>query len=914
MKSFPEFIRFKKPWRSYQKHVLDQVEESLEDNRLHIIAPPGSGKTIIGLEIARFLNNPTLILAPTLTIKEQWVERFLTQFFPEQEKVIPEWISTDIRRPGFLTVSTYQALHAIYSGQNQEEDQDIIKDDEDESKAEKKSDLKGAPSFESWEKFIALLEGIRIKTLILDEAHHLRSEWWVTLEKLENALNQPTIVALTATPPYDVPDHEWARYGQLCGPIDYEVSIPELVVSGDLCPHQDLLYLTPPASTENQFIKEYKQNLNSFLAHLYKKQEFLKALEEHPFIKDPQSHTEQILDDPAYVASILIFIRYASGRIPNSVLQILGLPGMKIPEPDLEWLETLLTGCLYKDSKSFQDKQALMELIKHDLHRLGAIERRQVMLRNPEVIKKLLIPSINKLNGIVEIVKLEHSALYEQLRMVILTDYIRKADFPKGPNDNPPIQKIGVITIFEKIRREGIAGIKVGILSGSLVVIPIEAQRNIQKLLNEIPGVIESMTPLLHDPEYCEIKFASQNNQKSVQVITELFNQGAINVLIGTRSLLGEGWDAPAINSLVIASFVGSYMLSNQMRGRAIRTLPGDPQKTANIWHLVCIELDQKYPSYDFEVMKRRFQSFVGVSFAENVISSGFDRMNIGDPPFAETQIGAINQRMAQHAKNRNGLREQWTKALFDRTGTKRMVETINSPASCLPRIKVFQNTIKALCYQGITLGGYWFLQLLRSSLRGLRGQDFSLEKALYYLGVIFLISAIVALPKLFKALWLFMKHGTLESSMRQVGTVLLESLIYNKIIKKQEQLVVRAKLNQDGSVACFLEGGSRNEQRIFLESLQEIMDPIENPRYILIRKSFLLGRLEQTDYHAVPQMLAKKNTFVYYFHDQWKKLVGPATLVYTRNPEGRIILLKARMESFSAGFQKCSERISCWK
>ena len=31
-----------------------------------------------------------------------------------------------------------------------------------------------------------------------------------------------------------------------------------------------------------------------------------------------------------------------------------------------------------------------------------------------------------------------------------------------------------------------------------------------------------------------------------------------IKVIIGTKSLLGEGWDAPCVNSLILASFVGS--------------------------------------------------------------------------------------------------------------------------------------------------------------------------------------------------------------------------------------------------------------------------------------------------------------------------------------------------------------------
>ncbi len=61
---------------------------------------------------------------------------------------------------------------------------------------------------------------------------------------------------------------------------------------------------------------------------------------------------------------------------------------------------------------------------------------------------------------------------------------------------------------------------------------------------------------------------------------------------MGTNSLLGEGWDAPVVNCLVLANRVGSFVLSNQMRRRAIRTVAGQPGKTANIWHPVVVHPD----------------------------------------------------------------------------------------------------------------------------------------------------------------------------------------------------------------------------------------------------------------------------------------------------------------------------------
>lgn len=107
---------------------------------------------------------------------------------------------------------------------------------------------------------------------------------------------------------------------------------------------------------------------------------------------------------------------------------------------------------------------------------------------------------------------------------------------------------------------------------------------------------------------------AEQLKHLIVYIVTQIFQAGEIEVLIGTKSLLGEGWDAQAINALILASFVGSFVLSNQMRGRAIRTQKGNLENTGNIWHLVCIDPSNPTGGKDLELLKRRFRSFVGVS------------------------------------------------------------------------------------------------------------------------------------------------------------------------------------------------------------------------------------------------------------------------------------------------------------
>jgi superfamily II DNA or RNA helicase len=136
--TFPENIKFKYSWRKYQQRVLDHLQEHLEDRHLHVVAPPGSGKTVLGLEVALRLNKPTLILAPTLAIRNQWIQRFCELFL--QTETIPDWISRDIRNPKFLTVGTYQGLHAACNNwkSNEEDEDDENEDNEEETKTDNK--------------------------------------------------------------------------------------------------------------------------------------------------------------------------------------------------------------------------------------------------------------------------------------------------------------------------------------------------------------------------------------------------------------------------------------------------------------------------------------------------------------------------------------------------------------------------------------------------------------------------------------------------------------------------------------------------------------------------------------------------------------------------------------------------------
>ena len=99
-----------------------------------------------------------------------------------------------------------------------------------------------------------------IKTVCLDEAHHLKNEWQKALEKVISALDSDVkIIALTATPPYDSEGTEWSRYMNICGEIDEEIFVPELVGQSTLCPHQDYVYFNYPTDLERASFQDHKE-------------------------------------------------------------------------------------------------------------------------------------------------------------------------------------------------------------------------------------------------------------------------------------------------------------------------------------------------------------------------------------------------------------------------------------------------------------------------------------------------------------------------------------------------------------------------------------------------------------------------------------------------------------------------------
>ena len=887
--------------------MLDELQDHLTDRHLHVIAPPGSGKTVLGLEVAIRLNKPTLILAPTIAIRNQWIQRFCELFL--QTTLTPDWISRDIRNPKFMTVVTYQGLHAACNNWRIEEEEF---DDEEENE----ENGNNISTNSELDKIVSGLKSQNIKTIVVDEAHHLKNDWWQTLTKVKDQLD-PIIVGLTATPPYDVTATEWQRYIDLNGPVDTEISVPELVIEGDLCPHQDYVHFTLPTEKENQKIVDFRQNIEKLFQEIKNDEIIIQAIQQHPIWQNPKEYLDWIYSNLSYYSACLIFLKSNDKEIPDTHLEVIGDKKFEIPKLDYEWIETLLDFYLYKEKEHFNEFEEHQKTLENRLRRYGAIERRQINFSHNKRVTGFLTSSISKLNGIKEIVDFEYNQLGKDLRLVILSDFIRKEFFINASENNLELNKIGVIPIFEKLRRANKENKRIAVLTGSMIIIPVSAFAAFEEKAAKYGITQINSNPVPFDNTYVLINQTEQLKHDIVHIVTQIFQRGEIEVLIGTKSLLGEGWDAPAINSLILASFVGSFVLSNQMRGRAIRTQKGNGSKTGNIWHLACIDPTSTTGGDDFDLLKRRFRSFVGVSFQkEPGIENGIGRLNLSENIHHKEEVKKKNIEMFSYAGDRESLKQRWKTAL--ETGVT-LVEEIKIP---FPEEKEY-NAVKSMYLNKTirnllaTLGsglvgfGLESLQGLGRAARNIR----TTQDLYVILAILGTIGMAIFGRLTFKTLRLYFKYRDISKDIQQIGDALLSALIKAGVINTDfSKLKVETSVDNWGAIYCHLEGGTTFDKSTFINALQEVIAPIDNPRYVIIRKNMFMLFIKQKDYHSVPEMLGRNKNLAEYFKNQWERFVGSCDLIFTRTIDGRKLLLRSRVKSLAAQFDEKVEHVNKWK
>ncbi|MDE6475751.1 MAG: DEAD/DEAH box helicase family protein [Erysipelotrichaceae bacterium] len=879
-----EILHFKGTWRNYQQRVLDRYDCYSQDRKLHIVAAPGSGKTTLGIELIRRINQPTLILAPSITIREQWVERICEAFLVNQEDH-DQYLSQDLKKPKLITVVTYQALHSAmthYCGE--------LVENNDEFRTVEEVDYHDFDVIHNFKEY-------QLGTLCLDECHHLRNEWWKSLEEFKKEFYNIFTVALTATPPFDSNLSMWTRYINMCGDIDEEITVPELVKDGTLCPHQDYVYFNYPSSQEKLKLNIFEENSKNILERLIQDEYFCNAIMSHRFFTEEVSD-EELLEDPSYLSAIIIFLNAKGVSNANKYQKLLGYKSL---DPlSLKWLEILLNGFLYDDISSYQVEEQYRDELIRELKSKGLIEKRKVSLCLNQAIEKMLINSVGKCESIKEIVNYEYKTMKQELRLLILTDYIRKEYERALGDESKDVNNLGVLPFFEQLRRDSAknkTAIKLGVLCGSMIIIPKDAQTALIELVEEPSKISFHQVGILDDYVKVEV---SGNRNFITGIISEMFAQGYMQVLIGTKSLLGEGWDSPCVNSLILASFVGSYMLSNQMRGRAIRVFEKMPNKTSNIWHLVCVKPKEKLmghydngSSEDFQMLERRMEHFLGLHYQKDVIENGILRLSAIEFPFSSRNIKKINKEMLNLSSKRNQLKKRWedSLAIYDKID---VIDETEVKEELITTV-MFTDALRALLI--IILGGILGAIIGMSLLKSLALTDIFKSLILLIYVVLFVMGTLLSIKKLY----------TLANPLSRLaifGNGIRNALEKTNQLDSFNSRVETNSLNEMHTI--YLLGGTGHDKALFAKCILEFFAPIDNQRYILYnprRKNKLDG------YFAIPDSFAQRKEEAHIFASYMKPFIGNYQVIYTRNESGRKILLKARISALANRQDRCFTR-----
>ena len=813
-----------------------------------------------------------LVFSPTVTIKNQWIDRYIKSFTNYEE--LPDYISTDIYNLKGFNAVTYQALHYAYKKkkvkEEVEETDDIIKEDE-----QKVSD----DVIKSYD-IVEEIKNKKITTIILDEAHHLKAEWWNSLKKVIDELGNVNIISLTATPPYDSEKNEWNRYIELCGDIDAEVSVPELVKVNNLCPHQDYIYFNTLSNEEKEKLKEYEKKLQVEIENIKRDDGLKEAILAHRFIKEPYEYEEELLDNIEYYSSMLIFLKNANEKIPKENIKILGGTSERVPPLTLEWLEILIKNIIINDRKSYEYYEDKISEIESKLKSLGVVENSSISFTSNKKLQDYFVNSKGKLESISKIYKLEEDNLKENLRMVILTDYIRK-DYMEEKEEDELVNKIGVFPIFNKLI-EDYGNIDMGILTGQIFVIPKKVKDNLYGLIeaNNLDNSKIKYEELKSNDNYLVVKMPDSIRNKVMSLISKLFANGLIKVIVGTKSLLGEGWDEPSINTLILASFVGSFMLSNQMRGRAIRVYEKYDKKVSNIWHLVCLNDDENsLANPDLEMLKRRFKAFPGINYNSPIVLYGISR--IGSfimPPYNDEKIENINNVMSKKATDRTALYNAW-KEVSSVTSSENMIQSLTEMDK--------EEKIKKSWFINKT-----FVILLVVFLIVL-----ILSLFLKIPFVIKLIEGVIGIILLVKIINMF-RNSQSKNMIKLMGQVVLNSLIRCKFIKTSRDKIKLQVKEKEKSVMCYITGATAKEANLFSSSLAEVFSKTTNERYIIARLNKNLKQINE--YYNVPNVLSQNKEMAEVFSKYFKQKIGDHDLIYTKTADGRKMLLKARMKNIT--------------
>ncbi|WP_036564576.1 DEAD/DEAH box helicase family protein [Nocardioides halotolerans] len=915
--------------------------------RAWVALPPGAGKTLVGLmtvrdRIAAGAVGKAVVLGPNTAIQGQWAA---------QGAALGIDVSTDRSLDHPLTALTYQAL-AVFDPDDEVDDDgaesallmssndDSPSNDMSSTTNELSDDAESAlPMSSSADSasgggslldrlhpngrvFVEQLKGAGPLLLVLDECHHLLEVWGRLIGELLDQLPHAMVLGLTATPPEALTADQALLVAELFGTPLYRVSIPAVVKAGDLAPFVELAWLTTPTPSEDDWLKQEAERFRELVTQLtdptFGSMPFLQWLDAR-FVASRSPWLTLVKEQPDVCRAVLRLHHVGMIGLPSGAR--MQEEHRSAPTAD-DWVllvDDWLTGRLTKTG--LPEDEQVVEAVRRALPSVGYQWTKRGIRRGRSPVDRVLARSASKTTAVVEICAHEHLNLAERMRMLVLCDHERAgATLPADLTGVIDQQAGSAHAMLEALAAAPeTSGLHPVLVTGRTVA---GAAATLQAFLAWLPdralaGSLR-IEPLSEDSTLQQLVGPWQPRQW-VGLLTSYFQDGHCQVMVGTRALLGEGWDAKRITGLADVTAVTTITSVVQTRGRALRTDPLWPEKVAVNWSLVCISDQHPKGGNDWDRLVRKHTGYFGID-PEGQVVDGVAHLDPLFSPFVPplvAELDAVNARATVRSEQRARIREQWQVG-------QPYVDTA-----------VYGIRIKERAPDGLRAGGFGLgsgpadvvLRPDAAELRGLR-RHAARDRASSLLvgaGVLTALVAGVAGAPLVLAGGVLaalgfgairvrshlrhgeeLLHGAAEApSVIRIASAVADGLLAAGLVRRGADSVEVA-LDADGEYRCVLHGVDEVEAEVFATALDEAVSPINLPRYLLPRwvrtrrevtwwRSLWAGfgrlRPDGVVWHAVPSVLGLNAERAAAYAKAWDHWVGGGDPVYTGSPEGQGIL-----------------------
>lgn len=462
-------------------------------------------------------------------------------------------------------------------------------------------------------------------------------------------------------------------------------------------------------------------------------------------------------------------------------------------------------------------------------------------------VGRVLAYSKSKTDALIPILSAELENLGDSIRAVIIADFERTSAVTAQLKNLMDDETGGAIAAFKSLLSDSNTDrLEPVLLTGSTILVDDEIE--IEFLQRSRDWLAErSLEVELESRDVAEFhQIVGSGSDWAprvyVEMVTEIFQAGLTRCLIGTRGLLGEGWDANKINVLIDLTTVTTSMSINQLRGRSFRLDPGWGEKLANNWDVVCLAPEFSKGFDDYQRFKNKHKNLFGVT-DDGAIEKGVGHVHPAfteiKPEGLESSVTVFNAEMIERSRRRNQVRDLW------KIGQPFLGQTIESVEA---KFSGDSPGFPAISHRRDP----WSDQSLTAAIAA---------------------SVIASLAEL--------------GRIRQRGG--------NRTVELS-----------GGYVRVFLADASAEDNRMFTSSMKQVLGPLDRPRYVIPRnvirreetwlssllpeivgRYFQKKRTELAMLHAVPSELARNKTDVLVFQKHWNRLVSPGEAVYAHRGGG---------------------------